>query len=102
MFSASLTRVPRFRSVAPPLWFQAGNATASVSTDIDIDVVVGNAPLEFVIEGLDQESSESAGYDVRVSAANSAGYGRPSTTLNVKVISDAVLALWLVDQLIGL
>lgn len=72
-----------------------------MSTDIDIDVVVGNAPLEFVIEGLDQESSESAGYDVRVSAANSAGYGRPSTALNIKVISDAVPILSLVDQFMG-
>lgn len=51
-----------------------------------MDVVVGDAPFEFVIDGLDQESSESAGYGVRVSAANGAGYGRPSATLNIKVI----------------
>lgn len=66
-----------------------------------MDVVAGKAPFEFVIEGLDQESSESAGYGVRVTAANSAGYGRPSATLNIKVISDAVLGFGLVDQLIG-
>ena len=85
-----------FRAIAPlltrpPLWSQAGNATAYASTDIVMDVVIGNAPFELVIEGLDQESSESAGYGVRVSATNSAGYGRPSTALNIKVITDAAV-----------
>ena len=85
-----------FRAVAhslsrPPSGFQAGNATAYMSTDIAMDVVPGGAPFEFVIEGLDQESSEPAGYGVRVSAANGAGYGRPSATLNIKVMSDEVL-----------
>lgn len=50
-----------------------------------MDVVAGQDPFEYVIEGLDQPSSEPAGFDVRVSALNSAGYGRPSAALNIKV-----------------
>lgn len=49
-------------------------------------VVAGQDPFEYIIEGLDQQSSsEPAGFDVRVSALNSAGYGRPSASLNIKV-----------------
>lgn len=48
-------------------------------------VIAGQDPFEYVIEGLDQSSSEPAGFDVRVSALNSAGYGRPSAALNIKV-----------------
>lgn len=50
-----------------------------------MNVVAGEVPFEYVIQGLEQASSESAGFDVRVSAKNSAGYGRPSSTLNIKV-----------------
>lgn len=64
---------------------QAGNATASSSTDVVMNVVAGKDPFEYTIEGLDQSSSEPAGFDVRVSALNSAGYGRPSASVNVKV-----------------
>lgn len=48
-------------------------------------IIAGQDPFEYVIEGLDQSSSEPAGFDVRVSALNSAGYGRPSAVLNIKV-----------------
>lgn len=67
---------------------QAGNATASSSTNVDMNVVAGQDPFEYVIEGLEQASSEPAGFDVRVSALNSAGYGRPSAALNIKVTYD--------------
>lgn len=53
--------------------------------DVAMDVIAGQDPFEYVIEGLDQSSSEPAGFTVRVSALNSAGYGRPSETLNIKV-----------------
>ncbi len=52
-------------------------------------VVAGQDPFEYIIEGLDQVSSEPAGFDVRVSALNSAGYGRPSASLNIKVSQTA-------------
>lgn len=48
-------------------------------------MVAGVDPFVYVIEELDQASSEPAGFDVRVSALNSAGYGRPSAALNIKV-----------------
>lgn len=64
---------------------QAGNATTSFSIDIDMNVVAGEVPFEYVVEGLEQSSSEPAGFDMRVSVMNSAGYGRPSAVLNVKV-----------------
>lgn len=64
---------------------QAGTAAASVSTEVVMNVVAGQDPFEFVMQGLDQPSSESEGFDVRVSALNSAGYGRPSAALNIKV-----------------
>jgi len=60
-------------------------ATLGESTDVDMTVVAGQDPFEYIIEGLDQISSEPAGFDVRVSALNSAGYGRPSASLNIKV-----------------
>ncbi|CAM9800578.1 unnamed protein product [Ectocarpus sp. 6 AP-2014] len=63
---------------------QAGNATVSSSTDVEMNVVAGVDPFVYVIEELDQASSEPAGFDVRVSALNSAGYGRPSAALNIK------------------
>ena len=50
-----------------------------------MNVVAGQDPFELIIEGLDQASSEPAGFDFRVSALNSAGYGRPSASLNIKV-----------------
>lgn len=50
-----------------------------------MNVVAGEVPFEFVIEGLEQDSSEPAGFGVRVSALNGAGYGRSSATLTIKV-----------------
>lgn len=50
-----------------------------------MNVVAGDVPFEYLIEGLEQDSSESAGFDVRISALNGAGYGRSSATLNIKV-----------------
>lgn len=50
-----------------------------------MNVVAGEVPFEYTIEGLEQDSSEPAGFDVRVSAKNDAGYGRPSSVLNIKV-----------------
>lgn len=64
---------------------KAGNATASSSTDVEMNVVAGVDPFVYVIEELDQSSAEPAGFDVRVSALNSAGHGRPSAALNIKV-----------------
>ena len=64
---------------------QAGNATASTSESMDMNAVAGEVPFEYIIKGLDQKSSESAGFDIRVSALNGAGYGRPSAPVNVKV-----------------
>lgn len=50
-----------------------------------MNVIAGEVPFEFIIEGLEQSSSEPAGFDVRVSALNGAGYGRPSAPVNIKV-----------------
>lgn len=69
---------------------QAGNATVSLSTDIAMDVVAGEVPFEFLIEGLEQDSSEPAGFDVRVSALNGAGYGPPSMSFNIKVTTEGL------------
>lgn len=55
-----------------------------------MDVVAGQDPFEYTIEGLDQSSTEPAGFDVRVAALNSAGYGRPSAALNIKVNRDTL------------
>lgn len=64
---------------------QTGNASAAFSVDVDMNVIAGEVPFEYIIEDLEQASSEPAGFDMRVSSKNSAGYGRPSTVLNVKV-----------------
>lgn len=72
-----------FTLFLPPM--QTGNATTSSSTEVDVNVVAGEVPLEFLIENLEQDSSETAGFNVRVSASNSAGYGRPSDIVNIKV-----------------
>lgn len=50
-----------------------------------MSVVAGEVPFEYIIKRLIQDSSESAGFNVRVSALNRAGYGPPSTVLNLKV-----------------
>lgn len=57
----------------------------SFSTDIDINIAAGKVPFEYVVTGLEQSSAESAGFNIRVSAGNNAGYGRPSAALNIKV-----------------
>lgn len=50
-----------------------------------MNVIAGEVPFEYIIEGLEQDSSEPAGFDIRVSALNGAGYGRPSVPLSIKV-----------------
>lgn len=50
-----------------------------------MNVVAGEVPFQYIIEDLEQASSEPAGFEVRVSAKTSAGYGRPSAALNIKV-----------------
>lgn len=64
---------------------QVGNSSVSFSTDIDTNIAAGKVPFEYVVTGLEQSSAESAGFNVRVSARNNAGYGRPSSALNIKV-----------------
>lgn len=64
---------------------QAGNASARSATDVDMNVVAGEVPFRYVVMGLEQSSSEPAGFNFRVSAGNGAGYGRPSAVLNIKV-----------------
>lgn len=80
----SWPRSPPFRKSITFL-HQTGNATAEFSTDVDMNVVAGQVPFEFIVEDLEQDSSEPAGFNMRVSAMNSAGYGRPSVTFNIKV-----------------
>lgn len=50
-----------------------------------MNIAAGKVPFQYVVMGLEQSSSEPAGFNFRVSAGNSAGYGRPSAVVNMKV-----------------
>ena len=62
----------------------AGNATLrGMSTNVVRDETTANR-FSYVIQNLDQKSSNTEGFDVRVSALNAAGYGLASPPVNLK------------------